>query len=91
MIRVESFAANEDRMETKTPRSELQIDGGPGAIRGTRHKVAGLVAWQKLGLTDREILERHPDLSQNDLDLAWSYYAGHQAEVDQAIRADEDA
>jgi uncharacterized protein (DUF433 family) len=57
----------------------------------TRHGVAGLVQWRRLGLTDAQILERHPDLTQGDLETAWSYYDRNREEVDQAILADEDA
>jgi len=47
--------------------------------------------WQKLGLSDDQILQQHPDLAQPDLDAARAYYSEHQAEIEQAIRADEDA
>ncbi len=67
------------------------VCGGEACIRNTRHTVRGLVQWRKLGLSDGQILEQHPDLTQPDLDLAGAYYAEHQAEIDQAIRADEDA
>lgn len=66
------------------------VCGGDACIRNTRHTVAGLVQWRKLGLTDDRILEHHPDLSQDDLEAAWSYYSTHRAEIDQAIRDDDD-
>jgi uncharacterized protein (DUF433 family) len=67
------------------------VCGGEACIRNTRHTVRGLVQWRKLGLSDDQILQQHPDLTQPDLDVVGVYYSEHQAEIDQAIRADEDA
>jgi uncharacterized protein (DUF433 family) len=71
----------------KTP----DVCGGDARIRETRHTVAGLVQWRRLGLTDSEILERHPDLSPADLATAWDYHEHHRDEIERAIREDEDA
>jgi uncharacterized protein (DUF433 family) len=71
----------------KTP----DVCGGDACIRHTRHTVAGLVQWRKMGLADGRILQHHPDLTQADLDAAWAYYRQHNSEVDQAIKEDEDA
>jgi uncharacterized protein (DUF433 family) len=70
----------------KTP----DVCGGEACIRRTRHTVSGLVEWRKLGLSDRRILEKHPDLSQADLDVAWAYFAAHPGEIDEAIRANNE-
>lgn len=67
------------------------VRGGDPCIRKTRHTVAGLVQWQRLGSSDDEILERHPDLSQDDLDAAWKYYLGNAEEINRAIKDDEEA
>lgn len=67
------------------------VCGGEACIRNTRHTVSGWVEWRKLGLSDDQILQQHPDLTQRDLDVARIYYSEHQAEIDEAIRADEDA
>jgi uncharacterized protein (DUF433 family) len=67
------------------------VCGGEACIRNTRHTVSGLVQWRKLGLSDGQILQQHPDLTQPDLDVARAYYSEHQEEIDQAMRADEDA
>jgi uncharacterized protein (DUF433 family) len=64
---------------------------GAARVRGTRHSVAGLVQWKKLGLSDARILEHHPDLTIEDLEAAWTYFGQHAAEIEQAIRADEEA
>ncbi|NUQ62256.1 MAG: DUF433 domain-containing protein [Pirellulales bacterium] len=67
------------------------VYGGEPCIRNTRHTVAGLVQWQRLGLTDDRILSQHPDLSQDDLNVAWQYYEKHTAEIDEEIRDDAEA
>jgi uncharacterized protein (DUF433 family) len=64
------------------------VCGGEACIRNTRHTVAGLVEWKRLGLTDERILEHHPDLTLDDLAAAWSYYESHTAEVDAAVAAE---
>ncbi len=82
-------------MNTGTSTSEIQKDpgvcGGEARIRNTRHTVAGLVQWRKLGLPDTRILEHHPDLTEADLEAAWSYYRQHVEEIDRAIRQDEES
>ena len=67
------------------------VCGGDARIRETRHSVAGLVVWRRLGLSDEKILGRLPDLSPADLEAAWTYYAEHVGEVDGAICEQEDA
>ena len=67
------------------------VCGGEPCIRTTRHTVAGLVQWQRLGLSDGQILQHHPDLTQADLDVAWDYYHRNADEIDRAIKDDEDA
>ncbi len=66
------------------------VCGGDACIRGTRHTVWGLVEWRQLGLADAEILERHPDLTQVDLDVAWRYYDDHREEIEQVIRENDE-
>lgn len=67
------------------------VCGGDARIRATRITVWGLIERRNLGLPDAEILERLPDLTQEDLDAAWAYYAHHQEEIDRAIRENEAA
>jgi uncharacterized protein (DUF433 family) len=64
---------------------------GEARIRYTRHTVAGLVQWRRLGLTDSRILEHHPDLTEADLEAAWSYNHQYAEEIDRAIRQDEES
>lgn len=66
------------------------VCGGEPRIRETRHTISGLVQWRSLGLSDAEILERHPDLGQADLDTAWVYYASNRDQIDLAIQQNED-
>ena len=65
--------------------------GGEPCVRNTRHTVSGLVAWRRLGLSDAEIRKHHPDLTEADLMLAWSYYGAHVEEIDRALKEDEEA
>lgn len=67
------------------------VCGGTARIRNTRYTIWGLVEWRQLGLTDAEILRRHPDLSQDDLNTAWDYYARNREEIDHAIRENREA
>ena len=67
------------------------VSGGDACIRNTRHTVWGLVEWRRLGLADERIRQHHPDLTQADLDAAWAYYEQHKDEIDEAIRANEEA
>jgi uncharacterized protein (DUF433 family) len=71
----------------KTP----EACGGEACIRNTRHTVAGLVEWKKLGLTDERILEHHPDLTRADLEAAWEYYQRNREEINRAIQEDQEA
>jgi uncharacterized protein (DUF433 family) len=52
--------------------------------------VTGLVEWKKLGLSDRRILEHHPDLTLADLEVAWAYYASHREDIDRTLQESED-
>ena len=76
---------------TSRIRKTRGVCGGEACVRTTRHTVAGLVQWRRLGLSDQEILRRHSDLTQMDLDAAWDYYHSNVDEVDRAIQDDEDA
>lgn len=67
------------------------VCGGAACIRNTRITVHGLVHYRQLGLSDQRLLEVIQGLTQDDLDAAWDYYAGHSAEIDEAIRLNEEA
>jgi uncharacterized protein (DUF433 family) len=76
--------------ETWVQRAE-GVCGGAARIRNTRYTIWGLVEWRQLGLSDTEILRRHPDLTQPDLNAAWRYYERNREEIDQAIRDNQEA
>jgi uncharacterized protein (DUF433 family) len=67
------------------------VCGGEACIRNTRHTVSGLVVWRRSGLSDAQLLKHHPDLTQADLTVAWSYYNQRAEEIDQAIKDDEES
>jgi uncharacterized protein (DUF433 family) len=67
------------------------VCGGDACIRNTRITVHGLVHYRQLGLSDQRILEVIQGLTQEDLAAAWDYYARHPAEIEEAIRLNEEA
>jgi uncharacterized protein (DUF433 family) len=71
---------------TKTP----DVCGGNACIRDTRITVWGLVARQRLGLSDAAIRERVQGLAQADLEAAWQYAAAHPGEIEEAIRCNQE-
>jgi type III restriction enzyme len=79
---------------TTTKKSWVQktpgVCGGDACIRNTRITVWGLVLSRKLGSTDDQILQNIVGLLPEDLDVAWAYYRQHPAEIDEAIRENEE-
>ena len=71
----------------KTP----NVCGGDACIRNTRITVHGLVHYRQLGFSDQRLLEMIQGLTQDDLAAAWDYYAAHSAEIEEAIRLNEEA
>ncbi len=65
--------------------------GGDACIVRTRIPVWLLVQAQQLGSSEADILLGFPILSAEDLTNAWAYYRAHKVEVEQQIRANEDA
>jgi uncharacterized protein (DUF433 family) len=64
--------------------------GGDACIRDTRITVWGLVAYRRLGMSDREIAHAVQGLTAADLEAAWEYAAINAAEIDEAIRSNEE-
>lgn len=64
--------------------------GGDACVRDTRITVWGLVAYRRLGMSDREIVQAVQGLTGADLEAAWEYAANNTAEIDEAIRANEE-
>jgi len=71
---------------TKNP----DVCGGDACIRGHRIPVWVLVGYRQIGKTDAELLRAYPALTQADLESAWEYAATHRAEIDSAVRENEE-
>jgi uncharacterized protein (DUF433 family) len=71
----------------KTP----NVCGGDACVRNTRITVHGLVHYRQLGFSDQRLLEVIQGLTPDDLITAWDYYAAHSAEIEEAIRLNEEA
>ena len=67
------------------------VCGGEACIRNTRITVSGLANARRLGATDDQLLENIVGLTREDLLAAWEYYRQNPAEIDEAIRLDEEA
>ena len=61
------------------------VCGGDACLRRTRITVWGLVAYRRLGVSDAELLQNFPGLTQADLDLAWEYAQANPKELEKAI------
>lgn len=72
------------------PKSWVQkrpnVCGGDACIRDTRTPVFGRVEWRKQGVSDKELLEWIVGLTPDDLAAAWVYYRVNPAEIEEAIR-----
>jgi uncharacterized protein (DUF433 family) len=66
------------------------VMGGEACVRTTRVPVWVLVGYRKLGVADDRLLEFYPTLTQADLDAAWKYHRDHAAEIEDAIRRNEE-
>lgn len=67
------------------------VCGGEPCIIRTRIPVWVLEQARRLGATDAELLRSYPTLRAEDLANAWAYVPAHLAEIDEQIRANEDA
>jgi uncharacterized protein (DUF433 family) len=67
------------------------ICGGDACIANTRITVWVLEQARRLGAADKEILQDYPSLAQGDLAAAWEYVETHHAEIERAIRENEEA
>ena len=66
------------------------VCGGDACIRNTRITVWGLVLSRRLGVNDARILENIVGLTPEDLEVAWDYFGQHPAEIEEAIRVNEE-
>ncbi len=62
------------------------VCGNAMCIRDTRLTVYGLVEWQRFGLSDAELLAAFPELTAEDLAMAWDYARRYPGEIDREIR-----
>ena len=80
--------------DTPTRKSWVQktpgVCGGDACIRNTRITVWGLVLSRRLGASDASILENIVGLRPDDLEAAADYYRDNSAEIDEAIRVNEE-
>lgn len=67
-----------------------EVCGGDACIRRTRIPVWTLEQCRRLGFSEEELLEAYPSLDRHDLATARDYVSSHQAEIDQAIRDNEE-
>ena len=67
------------------------VAGGAAGIVRTRIPVWTLENYRRLGWSEARILENFPTLRAADLVNAWAYAAANQAEIDEAIRENEEA
>lgn len=71
----------------KTP----SVCGGDACIANTRVPVWVIVQARELGSSEIDLLRDYPTLSAKDLANAWAYAESHTAEINQAIRENEEA
>ncbi len=80
-----------DREQEQTViQKQANISGGCACIANTRLTVWNLVVWHQLGLSDQALLEKYPQLTQNQLEAAWNYYAQNKDEIDREIKENEE-
>lgn len=76
---------------TKVPINKTPgVCGGDACVGNHRIMVWLLVGYRQDGVSDEKLLAWYPTLTQADLDAAWEYYPDHAAEIDAAIRANEE-
>lgn len=71
--------------------SNPDVSGGEPCIVRTRIPVWVLVQARHLGVSEAELLRSYPTLRAEDLVNAWGYFRTHRDEVEQQIRANEEA
>lgn len=76
-----------ERLSSKFIQVTTGVCAGQPRIRNTRIPVWTLVAFQKQGADDEELLRNYPTLTPSDLSASWEYYEQHREEGDRAIAA----
>ncbi len=67
------------------------VCGGEPCIAHTRIPVWLLEQARRLGTSEAELLCAYPTIRAEDLANAWTYVRSHLAEIDEQIRANEEA
>jgi uncharacterized protein (DUF433 family) len=67
------------------------VVGGDAYIAHTHIPVWTLESYRRLGWTEAQLLTNFPTLRAVDLVYAWAYVAAQPAEIEQALRAQEEA
>jgi uncharacterized protein (DUF433 family) len=67
------------------------VCGGEARIVRTRIPVWVLEQMRRLNMSEAEILRSYPTLRAEDLVHAWAYVDLHRSEIDELIRANEEA
>ena len=65
------------------------VMGGAACIRQTRIPVWVIEQARRQGVSEVDLLRNYPQLSANDLANVWNYINAHQAEIEEAISANE--
>ena len=65
---------------------DKRICGGDAVIKGHRIMVWLLIAYHQQGISDAEILDDYPTITEADLQNAYRYYESHKEEIDAQIR-----
>ena len=71
--------------------STPDVCGGDPCIVRTRIPVWLLESYRRSGLSDADLLKSYPTIRAEDLVEAWAYVRSHREEIDQQIKAQEDA
>jgi uncharacterized protein (DUF433 family) len=71
--------------------SSPEVCGGEPRIAGTRIPVWTLEQARRLGASEADLLHDFPGLRAADLVNAWSYVAVNRVEIEEQIRANEEA
>ena len=67
------------------------VCGGDPCIARTRIPVWMLEQYRRMGVSDRDLLDSYPSLRAEDLANAWAYARIHATEIDDQIKANEEA
>ena len=70
-------------------RRSANVCGGEACVGNTRIPVWVLAESRRLGMSDADLLQNYPGLSQESLAHAWEFAATHRAEIDRDTRLNE--